>query len=369
MRELSLCMIVKDEEKYLADCLNSVHGVMDEIIIVDTGSTDSTTEIAKRYTDKIYHFKWINDFAAARNFSFSKATKDFVMWLDADDIITEVNRQKLLLLKEKLTDKMDCIIAEYYATFDGEGNPSSVFPRTRIVRRAANLQWFGAIHEMIQNGREGVYVDIFITHNKKEAEFFSYDRNLNIIMELIKAGTATVREYFYLGLMKYFTEEDDEAFEAFDKVINSEYFGEFDPMEMFVAMHNMYRKHGEKEKAIEILESNKKLMEDKAEYYCVLGLAYKEDYNDLETASHLFKQALRCRGTFNDKKYPSQRNLEYYYYAPHFLLGKIHLQKKDAVGALNCFERAASYRISEQTDQLIQKLKELLIKQRELEYA
>ena len=74
MVTISLCMIVKDEEEILARCLDCVADLMDEIIIVDTGSTDKTKEIARRYTDKIYDFKWENDFSAARNFAFSKAT-------------------------------------------------------------------------------------------------------------------------------------------------------------------------------------------------------------------------------------------------------------------------------------------------------
>ena len=72
MVSISLCMIVKNEEQVLARCLDSVRGLMDEIIIVDTGSTDQTKAIAAKYTDKIYDFEWISDFAAARNFAFSK---------------------------------------------------------------------------------------------------------------------------------------------------------------------------------------------------------------------------------------------------------------------------------------------------------
>ena len=90
MKTISLCMIVKDEEAVLDKCLKSVHDLVDEIIIVDTGSTDKTKEIAKKYTDKIYDFKWVDDFAKARNYSFSKATKDYIFWLDADDYMPEV---------------------------------------------------------------------------------------------------------------------------------------------------------------------------------------------------------------------------------------------------------------------------------------
>ena len=86
MISISLCMIVKTEELVLGRCLDSVKKLVDEIVIVDTGSTDNTKNIAKEYTDKIYDFIWNDDFSAARNYSFSKGTKDFILWLDADDI-------------------------------------------------------------------------------------------------------------------------------------------------------------------------------------------------------------------------------------------------------------------------------------------
>lgn len=87
MSTISLCMIVKNEQDVLSRCLLSAADLVDEIIIVDTGSTDATKEVAKNFTDKIYDFIWCDDFSKARNFSFSKATCDYVMWLDADDVI------------------------------------------------------------------------------------------------------------------------------------------------------------------------------------------------------------------------------------------------------------------------------------------
>lgn len=95
-------MIVKDEEKVIARCLDSVKDLVDEIIIVDTGSTDKTKEIVSQYTNKIYDFEWCNDFSKARNFSFSKATKDYIMWLDADDVIEPNDREKFRMLRDKI---------------------------------------------------------------------------------------------------------------------------------------------------------------------------------------------------------------------------------------------------------------------------
>ena len=82
---VSLCMIVKDEELFLRDCLESIKNVIDQIVIVDTGSRDATIDIAKEYKASIYHFKWCDDFSAARQESIKHANCDWILYLDADE--------------------------------------------------------------------------------------------------------------------------------------------------------------------------------------------------------------------------------------------------------------------------------------------
>lgn len=98
---ISLCMITKNEEKYLEKCLNSVKNIIDEIIIVDTGSKDKTKEIAKKFNAKIYDFEWNHSFSEARNFSLQKATKDWILVLDADETISDKDSEII----KKITNK------------------------------------------------------------------------------------------------------------------------------------------------------------------------------------------------------------------------------------------------------------------------
>ena len=86
--KLSFCMIVKNEEASLPQCLNSVKDVVDEMVVLDTGSTDKTVEIAKEFGAKVYHFEWCNDLSAARNESLKYVQGDWVLVLDADEVLT-----------------------------------------------------------------------------------------------------------------------------------------------------------------------------------------------------------------------------------------------------------------------------------------
>lgn len=92
---ISLCMIAKNEENFLEKCLNSVKNIADEIIIADTGSTDRTKEIAKKFNARIYDFKWSDDFSKARNFSIKKAAKEWILILDADETISKKDLKKI----------------------------------------------------------------------------------------------------------------------------------------------------------------------------------------------------------------------------------------------------------------------------------
>ena len=95
MIPISLCMITKNESDKLDRCLAAVKDLPLEIIVVDTGSTDNSIEVARKYTEHVYHFDWISDFAAARNFSVSKATNDWILVLDTDEYVTSVDMEAI----------------------------------------------------------------------------------------------------------------------------------------------------------------------------------------------------------------------------------------------------------------------------------
>lgn len=199
MREfgtISLCMIVKNEEEVLGRCLSCMEGIADEIIVVDTGSTDATREIARQYTDKVYDYTWDDDFAAARNESFSHAGMDYVMWLDADDVLLEADRQKLLALKEALNPSIHTVMMKYDVAFDQAGRPTFSYYRERLLLRSMDFRWEGAVHEAISPRGNIIHTDIAVTHQKGKPG--DPDRNLRIFQRQLAQGKALVpRERFY----------------------------------------------------------------------------------------------------------------------------------------------------------------------------
>lgn len=194
---ISLCMIVKNEEDVIERCLNSVKEAVDEIIIVDTGSTDATKEIVTSLGAKVFDFEWINHFAAARNFSFQQATCDYIMWLDADDIIKPEDLQKLKQLKQTENFNYDTVTMKYHLTFDENGNPTYSYRRNRLVKRTNNFQWVGPVHEYLAVFGSSLHSDIAVTHNKLK---HTPGRNLAIYLARLERGEEfSPRDQFYFA--------------------------------------------------------------------------------------------------------------------------------------------------------------------------
>lgn len=168
MISISLCMIVKNEEENLSRCLDSVSDLVDEIVIVDTGSTDRTKEIAAKYTSRIYDFEWIDDFAAARNFAFSKASMEYIYSCDADETLDEENRKKFRILKENLLPEIEIVQMLYVEkgirtvlNFETELRP-------KLYKRLRTFTWVDPIHETVRLTPVVFDSDIEIQHNPSD---------------------------------------------------------------------------------------------------------------------------------------------------------------------------------------------------------
>ena len=186
MIRISLCMIVKNEEKVLDRCLASIFDLMDEIIIVDTGSTDRTKEIAGKYTDRIYDFVWCDDFSKARNFAFEKAACDYIYSADADEVLDEENHEKFRLLKENLMPEVE-IVQMYYGNQLANGTVYNFDRelRPKLFKRLRSFVWTEPVHETVRLLPVVYDSEIEITH---KPEHNHGGRDIAIFEQLLARG-------------------------------------------------------------------------------------------------------------------------------------------------------------------------------------
>jgi glycosyltransferase involved in cell wall biosynthesis len=166
---VSLCMIVKNEEDNLPACLRSVADLVDEIIIVDTGSIDRTREIAKEFGAQLFDFHWIDSFAAARNESLRHASKQWIFWMDADDRLDEHNRQRFKQWRSQLTDGTRAFVMKCLCLPDKVTGASTIVDHIRAFPNNPNVRWKYRIHEQIlpavrKLGGEVLWTDVVIHH-------------------------------------------------------------------------------------------------------------------------------------------------------------------------------------------------------------
>jgi glycosyltransferase involved in cell wall biosynthesis len=200
---VSVALIVKNEERLLGRCLESLQGHVDEIVVVDTGSEDGTKQVAQNFTDKIFDFVWRQDFGAARQFAFDRATSDWVAWVDADDIVLHADRVKPLLAATP--PDVCCYYWRYITQWDSSGKPTFEFWRERCVRNDGSFHWEGRVHEVLVSQEACMQVkapDIVVEHRPDHDHIgHKVGRNLKILEEEYETsgGNLEPRMLFYLG--------------------------------------------------------------------------------------------------------------------------------------------------------------------------
>lgn len=216
---LGLCMIVKNESDVLARVLDSARSFVDEIVVVDTGSTDDTANIALGYTDKVYTFEWCDDFAAARNFALSKITTDYWIWLDADDVVPPESGKAIARFMRAADGSVDAVMLPYVLGVDDRGKPTFSYFRERIIKNSPSMVWRGRVHEAVAVHGNVVYLKNRIMHAKPQGRS-SGTRNLDIYRKMIDEGVSLdARELYYFARELYYNGFVAEAAERFEEFL------------------------------------------------------------------------------------------------------------------------------------------------------
>ncbi len=215
---ITLAMIVKNEAGNLRNCLKSACGQVDEIVIVDTGSTDATPEIAREYTDRIYHFPWNEDFSAARNFAIEKARGEWILCLDADEeLIPGTGSLKELVARDSGTEVYLLPLNNSTADTAGRYNRFHVL---RLFKNNGRYRFQGKIHEQVtvpESGTVAVAEGPVINHRMLSPRERNRKRSRNLVL-LKKAYSEDPQNHFlqyYLGIEWFMLGKADKALPFF----------------------------------------------------------------------------------------------------------------------------------------------------------
>lgn len=342
--KLSVCMIVKNEQDVLERCLKCAKQVADEIIIVDTGSIDKTKSIAQKYTDKIFDFVWCNDFSKARNFAFEKATCEYIMWLDADDIISKKNIQKIKKIKEKI-ENVDIVMAKYSICFDCCGNPTYSYFRERIVRRG-KFFWQGFVHEVIVPSGKIIYEDFEIWHKKTSES--NPRRNLNIYLAHKKQGDVFdarsqyyfAKEYFYLQKYKSAVTNLCKFLKMKNKYLPNQIDAMYTLAKCFMALNKS-------QKALDVLFDILKNFFVSSEVLCLIGQIFCQQ-QQYERAKQFYLFATTIKPNF---EFGNFVDLDFYYFVPYLQLVWLYYHTNDLKSA--CYFQKKLEKLYPQREQVV----------------
>ncbi|MBO4396165.1 MAG: glycosyltransferase family 2 protein [Eubacterium sp.] len=292
MITISLCMIVKNEEKVLARCLDSIKDLMDEIIIVDTGSTDRTKEIASNYTNKVFDFAWIDDFSAARNYAFSKATGDYIYSADADEVLDDENHAKFDILKRNLITDIEIVQMIYGNQLDnGTAYNFDAELRPKLFKRLRTFTWIEPVHEKMRLDPVVFDSDIVITHKPEDLH---NSRDYRIFLKEFKEGRRLSKHLHHMYAMELFISGTDDDFlaaeDVFAQSICDETRSQDEIREAACVVAHAARLRGDE--AVLLKFSLKDLLiEGSAEMCCELG-HYFYDRGDYDEAAMWFYNAM-----------------------------------------------------------------------------
>lgn len=339
MIQISACVIVKNEAANLPAWLECMQQVADEIIVVDTGSTDDTVTIAKAGGAKVYEFPWINDFAAAKNYAISKAHGKWIIFMDADEVFTPetIDNVRSLLKKFRSFPKVIgfcCRLINIEKEFPHQVR--GYITQIRIFKNGKGIKYVGKIHEAldIPNGYKiELTRQVEINHTGYSSEIIKkkQQRNLKILLSNIEKnnGQASILQHRYLMDCYYALEQYEKAIEHGEQAIatNANAVSVEHNLHVYMTLISLYQFAGRGEEAVEkLLTEAMDYLPDKAELYLLNGLL-KFKFHKYVLAEKLLRKGLQL---VNDAKLTLEslaNDAEQYMASAYVRLGEIAWKK------------------------------------------
>jgi glycosyltransferase involved in cell wall biosynthesis len=361
---ISVCLIVKDEEKFLKRCLETVNGIADEIIVADTGSTDRTKSIALEYTNMVYDYRWEDDFSKARNFAASKASGEWIVVLDADEF---VDRESFGDFKESLQDKhMDHnILAVQIVNFVGENGKDTVLNfHERVYKNDGTINYYRNIHEMLKHNQSlecrgiagfqiyhsGYMISVMKEKNKS-------NRNLLLLKQKKKKEAI---DYYFLGNEYFVLGDFNKAIEFYKKGFQLKESIHLDWVQkLLVRLVNCLESVHRYKEAMDVIESCESVFIDLVDFKFLKGKVLYVQEKNIE-ARKIFQYILQNKDQLRADSSP-----DYLEYLPHKYLGELFEKEDQLHLAVHHYSSALS--INDADDYIWIRIIDLLAKHSSLE--
>ncbi len=342
MSDFSFCIITKNEEKKIARCLEPLKATGMEIIVVDTGSTDRTISIAENYTSKIYRFDWINDFSAARNYAMTKASHDYILFLDADEYVEEIDIPAIKKLLRKYPEAIRQI-RRRNACFasDGVSEKITIDSVERLFDRRL-YYYTGTIHEQIAH-RQGkmLYayrIPLTVYHGgylgTPEERRQKAERNNILLFEELKKSPKDPYLYYQIGQSYGLCGDAEQEYQYYHKGCSLPLDTTISYVRIMLVSYGYSMLHTHREAQALQLEAYYDRLSSYADYVCLLGCIYLGNREHLK-AIRAFRHAL----TLTDYHIEGSNTA-----TPWHNLGCIYEALGNVEEALLCYEQAMTYR-------------------------
>lgn len=278
---ISVCIITKNEVEHLEKCLSALQPYPFEIVVVDTGSTDNSKEVALKYTDKVYDFEWIDDFSAARNFCISRASHNVILSLDTDEFVTEVDLEQMEQLIEANPKGVGRIkVLNYFE--DNQEMRHQTAMLSRLFNRKY-YQYINPIHENLAATSNNISpyeynLPVTVDHvgylGTKDKLNNKAMRDINLLLQEIEKEPDDPYNYFQIGQGYLLMRDHEHACEYFKMALERNPYPQADYTRILVCDYgNLLIDLGKVEEALPLLSFYQNY-ENNADYLCMVGLMY-----------------------------------------------------------------------------------------------
>lgn len=297
MPTIGLCLIAKNEEENINRLYDSIQGCFDKIYLTDTGSTDKTVEIAKSLGMEVSHFSWIDDFSAARNYCFSQAKTDYIMWLDLDDTLT--GKEDFIIWKNSIMGLADMWLATYDYAHREDGTPMCVFARERVIKNNIGLKWKYFVHEGIlptSDQCRKITANYAITwkvkHMRTEQDL-AKDRSRNLQIIEKNRDNLDARMTYYYGKELFENKREFDAIQPLMKACADKSLELHDRVLALQYACYALMKCNQNEKAMDVALTALQIAPQRAEFHCIIGDCFIKMNRHMDAAPY-YRAASEC---------------------------------------------------------------------------